>query len=146
MQISIHKAKNKEQVANLGARAVAFCLDALLLMLTIGIIEYFTVSSDEQAWLFKGERLLHLLLGWLYFAGLESSSWQATIGKQLLELRVTSETKDRISFACASLRYALRPIGIFIYLLRYITNSLSPYTQLFHDKVAGTQVLKTPTD
>ena len=140
-QISFQKAKSKEQVADISTRILAFCLDFLLLMLTIGIIEYFTFSSNEQAWLFKSERLLHFLLGWLYFAGTESSSWQASIGKQLLGLRVASLDGGRISFRCATWRYFLKPIGIFMFLVRFISNTPLTYPQLFHDKVARTRVV-----
>ncbi|MDX5419391.1 MAG: RDD family protein [Hymenobacteraceae bacterium] len=141
MQISFQKAKTKEQVADISTRVLAFCLDTLLLMLTIGIIEYFTFSSNEQAWLFKGERLLHILLGWLYFAGTESSAWQASIGKYVLGLRVTSLDGRRISFSSATLRYFLKPIGIFIFVIRLISTSPLTYTLLFHDKVARTRVV-----
>lgn len=142
MQLSYQKATPKEHVADLGPRVLAFCMDLLLLMLIISIIEYFTVSSDEKAWLFKGERLLHLLMGWLYFAGTESSSWQASVGKHVLRLKVVSLDGQRITFRCAALRFVLKPVSIFVLLIRAISGSHTPYTPLFHDKIARTQVLE----
>jgi uncharacterized RDD family membrane protein YckC len=50
--------------------------------------------------------LFVLLFGyWLYFAGMESSPLEATIGKTFLRLRVTDLAGHRISFARETLRY-----------------------------------------
>ena len=141
MQLSYQKSKTREHVADFGSRVVAFCLDFLLIFTLIGIIEYYTISSDEEAFLFKSERLLHFLLGWLYFAGPESSTWQASIGKYLLGLRVTDRTSGRISFKSATLRYFARPISVFVFIMRTLAISPFTYTQLFHDKVSGTKVI-----
>src|SRR5881227_1557251 len=46
-----------------------------------------------------------IVAGWLYHAFLESSSWQGTIGKKVLGLRVTDIDGNRISFARATGRY-----------------------------------------
>jgi uncharacterized RDD family membrane protein YckC len=143
MQLSYQKVKSREHVADMGTRVLAFCVDSLLLLMVISIIEYFTVSSDESAWLFKGERLLHFLMGWLYFAGSESSIWQASIGKHVLGLRVASLEGQRISFKCASLRYVIKPISLFVVLMRALSgNPISSHSLLFHDKIASTQVVK----
>ena len=42
---------------------------------------------------------------WLYYAGFESSSWQATPGKKVLNLAVTDMYGARISFGRASGRF-----------------------------------------
>ena len=42
---------------------------------------------------------------WLYFAILESSTWQATIGKRLFNIRVTDLHGRQISFARATGRH-----------------------------------------
>jgi uncharacterized RDD family membrane protein YckC len=143
MQLSYQKTKTEEHVASLGTRVLAGFLDFLLLLTFIGLIEYYTVSSNEEAFFFKVERILHLLLGWLYFAGTESSSWRATIGKHLLRLRVSSTSGKRISFRCASLRYLLKPVSVFVLLMQAISHATSTaYTRLFHDKVCHTKVTK----
>jgi len=48
---------------------------------------------------------ISLVLQWLYFAGLESSGWQGTIGKRLLRLIVTDLRGRRIGFGRATGRY-----------------------------------------
>lgn len=142
MQLSFQKAKPNLLEAQLGTRALAFCLDTLFLLTIIGLIEYFTISSNEEAFLLKSERLLHLLMGWLYFAGTESASWQGSVGKHVLGLRVVGQSGDRISFRCASLRYLFRPISIFVLLMQALTGTrASSHSRLFHDRICKTRVL-----
>ena len=142
MQLSYQKAKPHILEAQLGTRVLAFCLDTLFLISVIGLIEYFTISSNEEALLFKSERLLHILMGWLYFAGTESASWQGSIGKHMLGLRVVGKSGERISFRCASLRYLLKPISMLVLLMQALggTTALS-YTYPFHDRICKTRVL-----
>ncbi|PKV63247.1 RDD family protein [Pontibacter ramchanderi] len=142
MPLSYQKAKPRLLEAQLNVRVLAFCLDTLLLLSIIGVIEYFTFSSNEEALVFKSERLLHLLMGWLYFAGTESATWQGSIGKHLLGLRVVSHTGERISFRCASLRYLLKPVSVFVLLLQALAGaSPTSYSRLFHDRICKTRVL-----
>ncbi|PVY43053.1 RDD family protein [Pontibacter virosus] len=142
MQLSYQKAETHALEAQLSARVLAFCLDTLFLLSIIGLIEYFTISSNEEAFLFKSERLLHLLMGWLYFAGTESAAWQGSIGKHLLGLRVVGQSGERISFRRASLRYLLKPISIFVLLMQALTGAkVLAYSRLFHDRICKTRVL-----
>ncbi|MHC2993796.1 RDD domain-containing protein [Pontibacter sp. HJ8] len=141
MQLSYQKTKPSEHVADLGTRMIAFCLDFLLILTLIGVIEYYTISSNEEAFLLKSERLLHFLMGWLYFAGSESSAWQATLGKHLLGLRVASTRGERISFKRATIRYFARPISIFVFIMRALASSPLTSLQLLHDRVARTKVV-----
>src|ERR1700678_2994711 len=52
--------------------------------------------------------LIILVLEWLYYALLESSIWQATLGKKALGLEVTDLAGARISFGRATGRYFAR--------------------------------------
>jgi len=49
--------------------------------------------------------VLAIVGSWLYYAGFESSSWQATPGKKVLNLAVTDMYGARISFGRASGRF-----------------------------------------
>lgn len=141
MQAFYTSSDSKEELASFGTRLVAFSLDVLLVLTLVGIADFLTFSSDEEALLLKPERLLHLLLGWLYFAGAESCSCQATLGKYLLHLRVTSATEGRISFKAASIRYFSKPLTLIVMLMRFLTDtSYSPRTTL-HDRLAKTKVV-----
>lgn len=132
---------SKNRLASWGTRGVAFALDLALLLTLIGVADYFTFSSDEEALLLKPERLLHLLLGWLYFVGSETSFIQATFGKHLLSLRVTSSAGGRISLKQATVRYFTKPFTLVVIVLRYLTGVVPASRQTFHDRLAQAQVV-----
>jgi uncharacterized RDD family membrane protein YckC len=88
--------------------------------------------------------LLNLLGTWLYWSLLESSSWQATVGKKALGLYVTDLQGSRVSFGKASGRFfagrgiSLVPsIGALYYLIDCIMAGLTEKKQALHDMIAG---------
>jgi len=88
--------------------------------------------------------LLNLLGTWLYWSLLESSSWQATLGKKALGLYVSDLQGSRISFGKASVRFfagrgiSLVPsIGALYYLIDCIMAGLTEKKQALHDMIAG---------
>ncbi|RDV14661.1 RDD family protein [Pontibacter diazotrophicus] len=141
MQFTYTQQDKKTESASLWTRLAAFSLDVLLILTLIGIADFMTFSSNDEAFLLKPERLLHLLLGWLYFAGTETCPCQATLGKYLLHLRVTTTTNERINFKAATLRYFLKPITPVLLLKQYLTASPSTIRRTFHDRLAHTQVV-----
>jgi uncharacterized RDD family membrane protein YckC len=84
-----------------------------------------------------------LAASWLYFALMESSPRQATLGKSLLSLRVTDKNGQRLSFGHATGRYfskiitGLVPLGI-----GYILAGVTEKKQALHDFIAGTLVFR----
>ena len=87
--------------------------------------------------------LAFIVVQWLYFAGMESSARQATLGKSVMSLRVTNYEGQRISFGHATGRYfsklvsRLVPFGI-----GYIMAGFTEKKQALHDFIAATLVLK----
>jgi uncharacterized RDD family membrane protein YckC len=81
--------------------------------------------------------------GWLYHALLESSEWQATLGKKVLGLAVTDLVGARVSFARASGRHFAKFISGFIPLgIGYILAGVTEKKQALHDMIAGCLVLR----
>lgn len=81
-------------------------------------------------------------VAWLYFAGMESSQLQATVGKHLLGLEVTDEQADPISFLRATGRYlgklaSALPLG-----LGFLMIFSSERNQALHDHLASCLVLE----
>jgi len=141
MHSTYTRGKDKAELADMGSRLMAFALDVLLLLTLIGVTDYFTFSSNDAALLLKPERLLHLLLAWLYFAGTETCPCQGTLGKYLLNLRVTDARGERISFRAATLRFLLRPVTVVLVMFRFLMGTGYISRRTFHDRVAGTQVV-----
>jgi uncharacterized RDD family membrane protein YckC len=84
-----------------------------------------------------------LLVGnWLYFALMESSRYQGTVGKQALKLVVTDENGDRIGFGRATGRYFAKILSIMIMAFGFFMVGWTQRKQGLHDLVAGTLVYK----
>lgn len=89
--------------------------------------------------------LLSITVGvrWLYYAFSESSTWQATLGKRMLNLTVTDVSGQPISFARASGRYFSKFITNLIPLaIGYILAGFTEKRQALHDMIASCLVLR----
>ncbi len=148
--------------APMGARIGAWLIDWLILFLPLlllfgiaygiwyarGPIEHRSAQagSEEQEQLFQQMRYLALLVAngfaWLYAAGLESSPWQGTIGKQLMGLVVVEHTGHRISFARATGRHAARYLSALPLFLGFIMALFNAQRLTWHDRLSGTRVVK----
>ena len=80
---------------------------------------------------------------WIYEAGLESSSKQATLGKMAMGLKVTDLVGRRISFARATGRHFAKILSGMILLIGYIMAGFTERKQALHDMIAGTLVQRT---
>jgi uncharacterized RDD family membrane protein YckC len=82
-------------------------------------------------------------LAWLYFASMESSAYQGTLGKMALGLIVTDMQGRRISFGRASGRFFAKIItGLVPLFIGYIMAGFSERKQALHDIIASCLVLK----
>jgi len=82
-----------------------------------------------------------IILGWLYFAIMESSSTQGTLGKMALGIKVTNLSGDRISFGRATGRHFGKIISTFIFLIGYLMVAFTSRKQALHDMMAGCLVV-----
>lgn len=81
------------------------------------------------------------VIGWLYYAVLESSEKQATLGKQALGIVVTDLNGGPISFGKATGRYFAKYLSAIILLIGYIMAAFTEKKQALHDMIAGTLVM-----
>ncbi|HEV2315008.1 MAG TPA: RDD family protein [Candidatus Acidoferrales bacterium] len=85
---------------------------------------------------------LAIVFNWLYYALLESSAWQATLGKKALGLEVTDMAGRRISFARATGRYFGKIVSAFILMIGFIMAGFTAQKQALHDMMAGCLVIR----
>ena len=85
---------------------------------------------------------INLLVSWMYFALLQSSAKQATVGKMALNLIVTDLNGDRLTFARASLRYFSKILSSAIFMIGYIMAAFTEKHQALHDLIANTYVIR----
>jgi uncharacterized RDD family membrane protein YckC len=91
-----------------------------------------------------------VVLSWAYFAGCESSKWQATPGKKLFGLIVTDENGAKATFWKASLRFwfgraliHVPYVGIYYFLADCGRIAFSRDGRALHDLVAGCSVRRS---
>jgi uncharacterized RDD family membrane protein YckC len=84
-----------------------------------------------------------VLVTWLYHAFMESSDWQATVGKRAMGLVVTDMAGRRVSFGRSSGRHFGKIITNLVpAFLGYIMAAFTEKRQALHDLMAGCLVLR----
>lgn len=164
-------ARTTASYAGFWLRLIALVLDSILLFLPFTFIVGFLaiglgLSAAVQQ-IQPGESLeaLTALLGsgfilavllimivgsGLYFAGLESSPLQGSLGKKILGLYVTDAAGNRISFGRASGRFfagkfvalGVPGLGILYFILSCIFAGFTPRKQALHDMIADCLVMR----
>jgi uncharacterized RDD family membrane protein YckC len=89
--------------------------------------------------------VISIVIGWLYYASMESGANQATFGKKAMGLKVTDEGGSPISFGQATGRHFGRYISTLILFIGYLMMLWDDKKQTLHDKMAGTLVIKNKT-
>ena len=85
------------------------------------------------------------MIGWvvniLYFTFMESSNYQATIGKLALGIKVTDLGGQKLDFVKSLVRNLSKIVSSFILLIGYIMAGFTEKKQALHDMIAGTLVI-----
>jgi uncharacterized RDD family membrane protein YckC len=133
-------------------RVVAAIIDAIILRVVVapvsmifgglGMAGMMSGFPHRGLALFGGGVTFVLLLfgSWLYEAFMESSSYQATIGKMIFGMKVTDLYGNRISFERATGRYFAKWLSKIILGIGYIMVGFTERKQGLHDLLAGTLV------
>jgi len=100
----------------------------------------FTVPSWH--WHGGGLSIVGLVLTIAYYALLESSRWQATVGKRACRLRVADESGRRIGLGRAIGRYLGKFVSAFILGIGFLMVGWTRRKQGLHDIMAGTLVMR----
>lgn len=133
-------------------RVLAYIIDAIILQMVSTIlimmvagVGFATGGANEESLGFAvfGAYGLTLVINWLYYAVLESSTWQGTVGKKALNLVVTDDSGGRIGFGRATGRYFAKIISSLILLFGFFMIGWTQRKQGLHDMIAGTLVHKT---
>jgi uncharacterized RDD family membrane protein YckC len=100
--------RGENPYAGFWLRVVASLIDSLILAVPTILIVWFVdpayLTAPGQAQPSVLALLLPAGLIWIYFAGLESSSRQASLGKQVVKIVVTDLEGQPVPFSVASLR------------------------------------------
>lgn len=140
----------QSQYGGFWIRVLAYIIDALILQFSMSIViaivmvMVLAVGSQDDA-IVGGAVIaaygLALVANWLYFAIMESSRWQGTVGKQALKLVVTDDHGKRISFGRATGRYFAKIISSLV-VVGFFLVGWTPRKQGLHDLIASTLVYR----
>jgi uncharacterized RDD family membrane protein YckC len=132
-------------------RVLAYIIDVMIvqfassILIAVGMGVMFAAVGVDESFVVASVIALYtslLVLNWLYFAIMESSRWQGTVGKQALKLIVTDQYGERIGFGRATGRYFAKILSGMIFLIGYFMVGWTERKQGLHDLVAGTLVQK----
>ncbi|HYB62690.1 MAG TPA: RDD family protein [Methylomirabilota bacterium] len=150
--------------ADFGKRLLAYLIDSVIVSAAFMILFVIVLLMVGGGALFSGNEnigdfaaalagfgiflFVLLFIGtivgvWLYFAKMESSPSQATIGKRTMGIYVTDLQGQRLSFGRATGRYFSKIITNMIPLfIGWIMAAFTEKKQALHDMIAGTLVLR----
>jgi uncharacterized RDD family membrane protein YckC len=150
----LHPPGTRVQYAGFWLRFVAAILDGLILLIPRLIISGALTGlaggmnnhanpNDPTALMgVLAADLIGIVMEWLYFALMESSKHQATLGKMALGLKVTDLQGNRISFGRATGRYFGKIISGLILFIGYMMAGWTEKKQALHDMMASTLVIR----
>ena len=130
-------------------RWAALFLDQLILViplgLLVGLVSVVLVGSNpntRSVLLMEGLfYLAWLLAAPLYYAGMESSTGQATLGKRVLGIKVTDNDGRRLGFGHALGRWFAAALSYLTFYIGFLMAAFTDRKRALHDMVAGTLVV-----
>lgn len=114
-------------------RVLALLIDSLVLIIPAYVL---------QRTLGPAGGLFAWVIDWFYFAVLESSGSQATVGKMACGLVVTDTDGNRISFGRATGRYFAKILSTLILFIGFAMVGWTRQKRGLHDFIAGTLVVR----
>ncbi|HEX5172505.1 MAG TPA: RDD family protein [Cyclobacteriaceae bacterium] len=145
-------------------RFVAFIIDSIVLsvvylillqpffssVLPVGYDEWKEIGPQGGVWGFSlwaysylgYPELFLVVIAILYHTLMESSKYQASLGKLALELKVTDVKGDKLSVAKALVRNASKVISSLTIMIGYLMAGVTQRKQALHDIIADALVVK----
>lgn len=87
-------------------------------------------------------QVVFLTIQTLYYTFMESSKYQASVGKIVLGLKVTDMNGGKLDFTKALVRNLCKIISSMILLIGYLMAAFTEKKQALHDMIASTLVVK----
>lgn len=121
---------------------IAFYLAILVVGVVVGVVTRAVAGKSAGLGVREMVVFVCLFVPWLYYALMESSSAQATLGKLVAAIKVTDEAGGRITFGRATGRYFAHILTGFTLGVGYAMVVFTRHRQALHDMIAGTFVVR----
>ena len=140
---------NDAEYAGFWARFCAAFLDLLIVTILsagAGFVVGFSAAFSGNHWGPSAYQLLGSIVGlivnWIYFAGMESSLRQGTLGKRAMGIIVTDLSGERVSFGRATGRHFGKIVSALILCIGFIMAAFTERKQALHDMMAECLVVR----
>jgi uncharacterized RDD family membrane protein YckC len=120
-------------------RFAAVLIDGLILSVVLIPLSLVLRDPEQQTTIYTP---ISTVINWLYFALMESSDRQATLGKMALGIVVTDLDGNKIGFGRATGRYFAKILSALILFIGFIMAAFTAKKQALHDMIASTLVVK----
>lgn len=118
-------------------RFFAFFLDLIFLLLV-----FLFLVALNLTWFFP--YISFMIFSWIYYSIMESSPWQATLGKKEMDIIVTDENGNRLSFMKASCRHFAKIISTILLFGGFAVAAFTKKKQALHDIMTDCLVILKP--
>ena len=147
--ITLHPRSPDLEYASFGARLLAMIIDMVILNTASSMIQapflalmLGNLNPTTMIVGFAAPLLVGAGLAVVYTVWLESSAWQATLGKKILGLRVVDLDGQRITFWKSASRNFYKSISTLILGIGYLMPLWTAKRQALHDRMARCLVIK----
>lgn len=129
-------------------RAAALLIDFVAMIVPLFILTTAAraglalVFDANAALLSVANSILTTSFWWLYFAGMNSSRWQASIGKRALDMVIVDRRGRRLSFTRASLRFFAEYLSLITLFIGFFMAGWTQRKQSLHDLIVKTYVVR----
>ena len=139
---------NPVRYAGFWLRFCAAFVDGFITNILVGIVglvmglSFSMLGHDMVQAIVPLAQFSGIIIQWLYFALMESSTNQATLGKMSVGIRVTDLDGRRLSFGQATGRYFGKILSGLILGIGFLMAAFTEKKQALHDMLAGTLVVR----
>jgi uncharacterized RDD family membrane protein YckC len=136
------------EYAGFWRRFGAFIIDQIVVFIgsfvagfVIGFVAVAAGQNDPRILTALGN-IAGIIITWLYFAKMESSEYQATVGKLALGIKVCDESGQQIGFGRATGRYFGKILSAVILCIGFFMIAFTERKQGLHDSMSGCLVVR----
>jgi uncharacterized RDD family membrane protein YckC len=141
-----HQQTAPQYFASFDQRLLASVIDYFFLTMAyvVFILMIFIIVEERSQRIFVGVALLPIIpiAKFVYSSFAEASAKQATIGKRLLDIKVTDMQGSRIELGTSFGRNLAKALSVFPLFFGYLYSFLNKKQQCWHDVIANTLVVK----